>query len=61
MITITWHFLIMLLLAIFTFCSAITRSNSTRGMFGSPRAWAILLWSVGWTVAFLIYGGIVWW
>lgn len=60
MIEITWHLLVLLLLVVFGFTWAITRDKQS-GMFGSPRAWAVLLWAVVTVIILLIYGGVCWW
>ena len=60
MVTITWHLLVLLLLAVFGFVWAITRDKQS-GMFGSPQGWALLLWATAVVVILLIYGGFFWW
>lgn len=59
MIRITWHLFLLVLLALFSFCYALTRVGD--GMFGSVRSWALAAWAVVVTVVFLIYGGVFWW
>lgn len=59
MITITWHLLLIIVLLLLLFCVAITRG--TKGMFGSPRAIALLCWAVFSLVVIMIYGGFTWW
>lgn len=60
MITITWHLLLLILAALFSFCYAVTR-DARRGPAGSMRGFAVTVWAVGVIILTLIYGGFVWW
>lgn len=61
MITITWHLLVLILAELFGFAWAITRDAKNRGVAGTARSAAILLWSIASVVTVMIYGGFVWW
>ena len=59
MITISWHFFLMMTAIVLSFCYAVTREGD--GKYGSRREWAVIIWSIVWLIILAIYGGIVWW
>lgn len=60
MITISWHLLLLIVMAIIGFGFVMTLDNTNR-MFGSERGWGLIIFFVLLVIVILIYGGIVWW
>lgn len=60
MITISWNFIVYVLVLVCTYAFAATRDNIP-GWFGSSRDWAIILWIILGIIFTAIWGGIFWW
>lgn len=60
MVTISWHLLFVIILALLGFGYVMNLDNRA-SMLGSKRDWGCFMYFVILIIVFLIYGGIVWW
>lgn len=60
MITISWHLLLLIVIALIGF-GYVMSLDDTDKMLGSARGWGLILYFFILIIVFLIYGGIVWW
>lgn len=60
MITISWHLLLLIVIALIGFGYVMTLDDTDR-MLGSERSWGCIVYFFLLVIVLLIYGGIVWW
>lgn len=60
MITISWHLLLIIILALLGFGYVMTLDNKA-SILGSTRDWGCFVYWLVLIMVLLIYGGIVWW
>lgn len=59
MITISWHFFLLMVAIMLSFCYVLTRKG--KGKYGDFRELAVVAWGFVWLIILAIYGGFVWW